>query len=166
GRGRGAGAGGAGIAGHGDPQAPGPGGGRKDRRVAGADVLLVGRGEAEPCGGTREPSQVPREREDLAVVDRARLEDAVADREPVVDRGDERLVRTHEPTLVPDRDRHGAQSGPLEAICTRRLALSSVSSHSASGSAPHVMPGPAPKRKVPPSASSHQKAPIAAARSA
>src|SRR5690606_14055003 len=87
-------------------------------------------------------------------------------RETVVDGGHEGLVRVDEPPVVPDHRAHGVQSRPLDAIATRRRALSSVSSHSAAGSEPHVMPAPVPKHRTPPSVASHQKVRIATAGSA
>ena len=54
---------------------------------------------------------MPGQRERLPAVHGARLEDAVADRQPVVDGGHDRLVLGAQTAVGPDHDAHGRQSG-------------------------------------------------------
>src|SRR5690606_36857607 len=118
-------------------------------------------------------AQVPRHRERPAADDAARLEGAVADRQPEVERAEQRLRGVAQPSVRPDDDplrahpllpssgalapapsdpppRGPAHAGPSSlARATSRAALTSVSAHSRSGSDSHAIPAPVPKRSVP-----------------
>jgi hypothetical protein len=75
------------AAGDGDAQAPVGVAVRREHRLRGAPQLAaIGHGEAEPVGGVGQPVEMARPRERPAVVDADRLEHAVADEEPVVER--------------------------------------------------------------------------------
>ena len=79
---------------------------REHRRDTLADGTLVGRGQAQAERGPLQAAQVAGQRERRPVVHRAGLEHAVADREPVVDAGQEEVLGTVQTTVRPDHDTH------------------------------------------------------------
>ena len=118
----------------------------------GAQLVVVERhGEPEPVGRAAQPRRGGGAAANgVAVDDLQRLEHAVADGEPVVERRDRGRRRRRAAAVDPDdrgRSRHSLPRGsPLrDRRDASRRAFSSVSSHSPAGVESQVMPPPVPK---------------------
>ena len=125
----------------------------RDHRLAWRPAAVVVERDRQAAARRRaaQPVEVAPSRERLAPHDLQRLEHAVADGEPVVERRDVASTRgrrsapsIHDRARVDRHAAHGVDAGEADRRSSRR-AFSSVSAHSPAGVESQVMPPPVPK---------------------